>query len=163
MASKRKPAGRGPVRAASRTSGSRVSGSVSVAPKFTLFGGGFLTLNLGGRGGGRGRKGLLSRMVGFLSLGARHLTGKGAKAGSGNGSGRTFDQFRADRPDLFGGEPGEAAGVDLDENQGDDDGGPVGVPDHDGQPGGPTTTAHCPSCGHPPGGHSYSCQYRGYL
>lgn len=161
MATKRKPQ----KRTASRSSGSRVSASGSflsglLSHLFTL------NINIGGgggrRGGGRGKGGLLKRATGFLTLGLRQLSGKGGASGvsgprsTGKGGGRSFDDFRSSRPDLFDDGP-EVDDVD----QGEDDG-PDGVPDHGGQPGGPTTKAHCPACGHPDG-HAYNCTYRGFL
>lgn len=118
-----KPSRSAPQRRSSGGSGVRASGSVNVAPKFTLFGGSLLNFSFGGRqAGGRGRSGGrsgggLKRAMNWLGRGVKELGGKGATAGkvgaagmrgksdrSGFGpSSGDFDRFRESRPDLFGG------------------------------------------------------------
>lgn len=104
-------------RPASRGSGSRVSGSANLHvhilsglfSNFSLFRSGG-----GGRGRGRGRRGggLISRLAKSAAKtfgearGKDSGQGKGKSAGrSGTGqgsrSGRSFDEFKEDRPDLF--------------------------------------------------------------
>jgi len=98
-----------------------VATSVSVAPKLTLFGGSFLNLSFGGggkRGRGRGKGGLLRRAAGFLGMGVRQLTGKGSgPKPAGKPAGRSFDQFRDSRPDLFEDQGDELERVELGDDE----------------------------------------------
>lgn len=162
MAKRRKPPERrraGPARprpgAATATgAGVRATGSVTVSPRFTLFGGGLLNFHFGGRGKGR-RGGMLRRITGLVGKGLAEMRG-GSSGGRapGKSTGRTFADFQAGRPDLFDQEPD---GVDdLDDDDSED--APDCVPDHGGRPGGPTTRSHCCSCGRAPGtGHDHAC------
>jgi hypothetical protein len=100
-----------------------------VSPRFTLFGGGLLSFNFGGGGGkrrGRGKGGLLRRAAGLVGKGLREMRPGGATSGkiSGAEKGRSFDEFKASRPDLFEGPPEFDITVDSDvddDDQGDED------------------------------------------
>jgi hypothetical protein len=119
-------------RAGKATGGPRVSGSVNVSPRFTLFGGGLLNLHFGGGGGRRGRRrggGLIGRLTKVARRAYGEMTGHGSgpspaggkpAGGSGRGS---FDDFRASRPDLF--DADQLPDGDGDGDDQGDDGGPV--------------------------------------
>jgi len=100
---------------------------VSVSPRFTLVGGSLFSFAFGGggsRGGrrGRGKGGLLKRAAGFLAMGVRHLNGKDLHRGkiTGREKGRSFDEFRDSRPDLFVDQDAELEDVDQGADEGQD-------------------------------------------
>lgn len=118
MAAKRRKAQR-PAKPAAQA-----SRSVTVSPRFTLFGGSLISLHRGGGGGGRGgrrRGGLLKRLGGLATNSWRELAGGGSPtAGRGPaGAGRRpstggFAQFKDSRPDLFDGAE-DQCDVELDD------------------------------------------------
>jgi hypothetical protein len=131
---------------------------VSVAPKLTIFGGSLFNFSFGGRGRGRGKGGLLKRAAGLVSKGLQEMRSPTAGKISPAEKGRSFDDFRQGRPDLF--EPPELDS-DVDDDQGDEDaaapGGPGAAPG--GAPDGEWPMG-CSTCGAPPGGgHRESCAY----
>jgi hypothetical protein len=120
---KRKSTPKRPAPRSGRSSGGRVSGTVHVSPKLTLFGGSLLNLSFGGgsrAGRGRGKGGLLKRLATSAAKTFGELNGKDVTRGkiTGREKGQAFDEFRAERPDLFAGQ-GDADLVDDD--QGDDE------------------------------------------
>lgn len=158
MASKRRSAPKRPAKRVAKPakSGGRVSGSVSVAPKLTIFGGGLLSFNFGGGGKGRGRRGggLLKRLTGLAVRGYREMTNPTSGKISPTEKGRSFDEFKAGRPDLFDDQGPE------DDDQ-DDDGAPVEGNGH-GEGGaheGPTYGAKdvCDACQGVHGHHWHGC------
>lgn len=89
-----------------KTGGGRVSGAVNVAPKFTLFGGGLFTINIGGGGrkGGRGRGGLFGRLQ-KLAASAGTAFGKSSRGGAPSPGMRasgasSWDSLHVDVPEL---------------------------------------------------------------
>ena len=165
MAQRKRPPARpakrrsGPVTASGQRSGGRVSGSVSVAPKLTIFGGGLLSINFGGGGkGGRGKGGLFKRVAGLVGKGLSEMRGKpsgGKGSGAPAGGGRSFDDFCSSRPDLVLGGSDDDLG-DEGDDQGDDDA--YRMPDQSGGDQGHHWRADCPECGRAPGtGHAYEC------
>jgi hypothetical protein len=113
-------------RAGKAAGGPRVSGSVNVSPRFTLFGGGLLNLHFGGGGGRRGRRrggGLIGRLTKVARRAYGEMTGHGSgpspAGGKAGGRGGSFDDFRSLRPDLF--DDGEGPDQESTDDQEDDD------------------------------------------